>query len=154
MTIAKWIAALAIGGFLILFGVTKFTGGAHIFPYIEYKAVALGFPMADLFFPLVNYAVGLLELAAGVLIIIPLTRKIGSLIAVAPFLGAVIFHLSPLLGVVTPDGYADPAPALALKSGGPFLAEHFSASASPTLFTMAFVMLVIAVVNALVLQKR
>lgn len=154
MALLRWVAALVLGGFLILFGVTKFTGGAHIFPYIEYKATALEVPLADLFFPYVNYAVGLLELGAGALILLPATRQIGSLIALVPFLGAVLFHLSPLLGVVTPDGYASPAPAAALQAGGPFLAEHFSAGASPSLFIIAFVMLAIAIGNALVLRWR
>ena len=153
MNILKWVLALAVGVFLIFFGVTKFTGGAHIFPYIEYKATALGFPMADLFFPLVNYLTGALELVAGALVIIPATRKLGAAIAVLPFLGAFGFHLSPLLGVVTPDGYADPAPTEALAAGGPFLRDAFSTGASPALFTIASVMLVVSVVN-LFLQRR
>ncbi|MEL7486668.1 MAG: hypothetical protein AAGJ87_05555 [Pseudomonadota bacterium] len=153
MSIVKWVLALAVGGFLLVFGATKFTGGAHIFPYIEYKATALGFPMADLFFPLVNWATGLLEIVAGVLVIIPATRRLGALVAVAPFLGAVGFHLSPLLGVTTPDGYADPAPTEALAAGGPFLRDAFSEGMSPALFTIAAVMLGVSIVNLLV-QRR
>jgi len=153
MNIIKWILALALGGFLIMFGITKFTGGAHIFPYIEFKAGSLGFPMADLFFPVVNYLTGLLEIVAGIAVIVPAARKIGALLAVMPLLGAVIFHLSPLLGVTTPDGYADPAPAAALASGGPFIREHFSAGASPTLFSIAVFMLIVALVNLFV-QRR
>lgn len=153
MTIIKWALALVLGGFLIVFGVTKFTGGAHIFPYIEFKAGALGFPMAELFFPLVNYATGALEIVAGLLVIIPATRRLGALIAVAPLLGAVVFHLSPLLGVKTPDGYATPVPTEALAAGGPFIRDHFSDGASMTLFTMAASMLVVALINLFV-QRR
>lgn len=154
MNIVKWILSLGLGAFLVVFGITKFTGGAHIFPYIEFKASALGFPMADLFFPLVNYATGLLEIAAGVLVILPFTRAIGSKIAVLPLLGAVVFHLSPLLGVKTPDGFNETdSLQSALSAGGPFVRDHFTAGASFTLFSMALVMLMIALANAY-LQRR
>lgn len=152
MAILRWIFALAVGGFLIAFGAMKFAG-AHIFQYIEFKATGLGLPMADLFYPVVNYATGGLELAAGILTILPMTRSFGSKLAVLPFAGAVGFHLSPLLGVVTPDGFT-PSASLdqALASGGPFLAEHF-AGGSYFLFTLAAVMLGVAVINALFIQK-
>lgn len=153
MSILKWVLALIVGGFLLAFGAMKFTGGAHIFPYIEYKATALGFPMADLFFPLVNYATGALEIVAGILVILPMTRLIGSKLAVLPLLGATVFHLSPLLGVTTPDGYSVPAPAEALAAGGPFLRDHFSTGESMTLFSMAVGMLVVAIINAII-QRR
>ena len=151
MAIAKWILSLAVGGFLIVFGVTKFTGGAHIFPLIEMNATALGFPLADLFFPLVNYATGALEIVAGALVILPMTRaKIGAYLAVLPFLGALVFHISPLLGVITPNGYAEGADGLeaALASGGGFTAQHFTAETGPVLFGLAAVFLVLAIVNA------
>ena len=156
MNILKWILSLAVGGFLIVFGVTKFTGGAHIFPLIEYKATALGFPMADLFFPFVNYATGLLELVAGALVILPMTRhRIGAPLAVLPFLGAVVFHISPLLGVVTPAGYNDSASGFdeAIASGSGFVREHFTSETTPALFALAAVFLILAIVNA-VLHRR
>lgn len=151
MTIAKWILSLAVGGFLIVFGVTKFTGGAHIFPLIEYKATALGFPLADLFFPYVNYATGALEIVAGALLILPMTRyKIGAALAILPFLGAFVFHISPLLGVITPNGYAEGADGLeaALASGSGFTADHFTPETGPVLFGLAAVFLVLAILNA------
>ncbi|MEM7005089.1 MAG: hypothetical protein AAF498_04355 [Pseudomonadota bacterium] len=151
MNIAKWILSLTVGGLLILFGITKFTGGAHIFPLIELKATAIGFPMADLFFPLVNYLVGGLEVAAGVLVILPATRRaFGALLAVVPFFGAVLFHLSPLLGVVTPNGYAEGADGLseALASGTGFETAHFTADAGPALFIIASLLLVLSAANA------
>ena len=153
MNILKWVLALVLGGFLVFFGIMKFTGGAHIFPYIEFKAGGLGFPMADLFFPLVNYLTGTLEIVAGLLVIVPATRQIGSLVAVMPLLGAVVFHLSPLLGVNTPDGYSTPTPDAALAAGGPFLREHFSEGTSMTLFSMAAIMLLVALANLFV-QRR
>ena len=153
MTLIKWALALIVGGFLIFFGIMKFTGGAHIFPYIEYKAAGFGLPFASFFFPLVNWATGALEILAGALVVLPLTRRFGALLAVLPLFGAVVFHLSPVLGVVTPDGFSDPVPTAALSAGGPFARTDFSDGASATLFTIAAVMLAIAIVNALV-QRR
>ncbi len=152
MTILRWALALAVGGFLVFFGVVKFTGGAHIFPYIEYKAAAAGLPFAEMAYPLGNYATGGLELLAGVLLIIPMTRAIGSKLAILPFLGAVGFHLSPFLGVTTPDGYADPKPVEVLAAGGPFARSDFSEAASMTLFIMALAGLIAAIIN-LVVQR-
>lgn len=153
MTIVKWIFALGVGGFLIFMGAMKFSGGAHIFPFIEYKATTAGLPFAEIAFPLGNWATGGLELVAGLLLIMPMTRKLGSHLAVLPFLGAVAFHLSPVLGVVTPDGYADPKPIEALAAGGPFAATDFSVSESNALFMMAFAGLVAAAIN-FVIQKK
>ncbi len=152
MTALKWILALAVGGFLIMMGVMKFTGDAHIFPYIEYKAAAAGLPMADLAYPLGNYLTGALELLAGVTVILPMTRRFGSTLAVLPFLGAVIFHLSPALGIVTAEGYADPKPVEALAAGGPFTAADFTGETN-MLFMMAVGGLALAIVN-LMLQRK
>ncbi len=152
MTALRWVLALAVGGFLIMFGVMKFTGGAHIFPYIEYKAAAAGLPFAEMAYPLGNYATGALELLAGVLLIVPMTRSLGAKLAVLPFLGAVVFHLSPALGIVTAVGYADPKPVEALAAGGPFLAEHFTGETN-MLFLMAVGGLIAAIINLVVQSK-
>lgn len=150
MTILRWALALAVGGFLVFFGVMKFSGGAHIFPYIEYQAGAAGAPFAELAYPLGNYATGGLELLAGILLIIPATRALGSKLAILPFLGAVGFHLSPFLGVTTPDGYADPKPVELLAAGGPFARSDFSEGASMALFIMALAGFVAAIINLFV----
>ena len=149
MTLLKWVLALAIGGFLIMFGVMKFTGAAHIFPYIEYKATALDAPFAAFAYPLGNYATGALELLAGGLLILPMTRRLGSQLAVLPFLGAVVFHLSPLLGIVTPAGFSDPKPEAALAAGGPFTAADFSGETN-MLFLMALGGLVASIINLMI----
>ncbi|MEM9705839.1 MAG: hypothetical protein AAF850_07160 [Pseudomonadota bacterium] len=155
MVLIRWFFSLGIGAFLIMFGVAKFSGTAHIFPYIEYKATLFEYPFASAVFPWLNYAAGALELFAGVLVIIPFTRDLGSKLAVLPFLGAVAFHLSPLLGVVTPAGYAGGVPPVdAISAGGPFVRENFSMDASPTLFVIAAVMLGVSIVNAIYLQRR
>ena len=149
----RWILALGVGGFLLFFGFAKFTGGAHIFPYIEFKAGELGLPFAEFAYPLANYATGGLELLAGALLILPVTRKIGAGLAVLPFLGAVLFHLSPALGVVTPASYADPKPTEALAAGGPFTASDFAGETS-VLFMMAAAGLLLSIVNLIVQRAR
>ncbi len=153
MAIARWILALGVGGFLLMMGVMKFTGGAHIFPYIEYKATALGLPFAGLAYPLGNLATGGLEVIAGILVILPMTRKVGAMLAVTPFLGAVVFHLSPLLGISTPAGYSDPKPLEALAAGGPFVQSDFSPEMTTALFMMAAIGLVASIIN-LIVQRQ
>ena len=154
MTIVKWALALAIGGFLLMFGFTKFSGGAHIFPLIELKASGAGLPFAELAFPLGNYATGALEVIAGALVILPATRQIGAKLAVLPFLGAVVFHLSPFLGITTPTGFADPKPVDVLAAGGPFARTDFAATETTALFMIAVVGLVAAIVNVVVQRSN
>jgi len=154
MTIVKWALALAIGGFLLMFGFTKFSGGAHIFPLIELKASGAGLPFAELAFPLGNYATGALEVIAGALVILPMTRQIGAKLAVLPFLGAVVFHLSPFLGITTPTGFADPKPVEVLAAGGPFARTDFAATETTALFMIAVAGLVAAIVNVVIQRSN
>lgn len=153
MSIVKWLLALIVGGFLLVFGIMKFAGAAFIFPYIEYKASAAGLPLAGLAWPFGNYAVGAVEVLAGALVILPPTRRFGALLAVAPLLGAVLVHLSPYLGTTTPTGFADPMPSEALAAGGGFTRDNFMAETSPMLFMVASTMLAAALVNLFV-QRR
>lgn len=150
MAIIRWVLAVGLAVFLIFFGVTKFTGGAHIFPLIEFKMAGLGVPFAEFVFPWLNYAVGALEIGAGVLLVLPMTRKLGAMVAILPFFGAVLFHLSPFLGVSTPVGYSDPMPTSALAAGGPFAAADFSTEMTTVLFMMAVGGLLAAIVNLIV----
>jgi len=154
MMALRWLLALAVGGFLIMFGGMKFSGGAHIFPYMEYKAAGAGLPFAEYAYPMGNYATGALELIAGLLVILPATRRFGAVLCVLPFLGAVIAHLSPALGVTTPTGYADPKPVEALSAGGPFAAGDFAATDSNMLFMMAAGGLVAAIINLIVQHSK
>jgi len=154
MGIVKWGFALGVGGFLLMMGFMKFTGEAHIFPYIEYMASSEGLPFAEFAFPLGNLATASLEVLAGFLLIVPMTRRMGAHLAVLPFLGAVVFHLSPVLGVTTPTGFADPKPLAALADGGPFTRADFSAAESNMLFMMAAVGLAAAIINLIVQRMR
>ena len=137
--IARWALALLLGLFLIAFGAMKF-GGAHIFQYIAFKSGI------DLFYPLVNYVVGAAEIIAGLLIIIPATRHLGSALGLGVLGGAILFHLSPWLGVITPDGFSGTAAA-------PWDATDF-VGGSPTLFILASVMGVLALINVALERDR
>ncbi len=66
-----------------------------------------------LFEPLIRMATGAAELLAALLLVLPKTRVFGALAAVGIIGGAIMFHLSPWLGinVVAAPG-ADPGPAL------------------------------------------
>lgn len=62
------------------------------------QTVGLGF-IAPTFASLGGYIVGGVELIASVLLLIPLTRRLGALIGLAVMSGAIFFHLGTPLGV-------------------------------------------------------
>ncbi|MEL7019414.1 MAG: hypothetical protein AAGL18_11880, partial [Pseudomonadota bacterium] len=126
---------------------------AFIFPYIEYKAGTGGLPFADLAYPAGNWLVGATEIIAGILVLLPFTRRWGSIVGVLPFLGAAVIHLSPYLGTVTPLDFAAEKPAAALAAGSGFVREHFTSETGNTLFLIAVTMLVVSIVNVII-QRR
>jgi uncharacterized membrane protein YphA (DoxX/SURF4 family) len=81
----------------------KFTGSEEtdiIFSTIAQwmSGVGLGF-IAPTFESIGGYVIGGTELVASALIIIPATRKLGSLLGMAVISGAIFFHLATPLGV-------------------------------------------------------
>ncbi len=160
MTIAKWGLALILGLFLIAFGLMKFTG-AHIFQFIEANAAAKALPFAGLFHPLLNGLVGVAELGAGLLIVAPLflsgplgaemanrLRVLGGLLGLGVIGGAIVFHLSPYLGVNTPGGFS------AQSDGAPWTYADFTEERAPVLFIMAVVMAGVAAANLWVTLRK
>ena len=152
--IVRWAVAIVLAVFLIGIGAMKFAG-AHIFQFIEAKATANSLPLADLFHPAINYAVGGAEIVAGLLILIPATRMLGGLIGTAVIAGAIAFHLSPFigmdyLGIATPTGFADGAAA-------PWELNDFvpadPAEYSPMLFIIAVVMFLVSLINLALSRK-
>lgn len=142
MTIVRCSLALALALFLIFFGAMKF-GGAHIFQLIEAKAAAGDLPGQGLFHPGLNTVTGLAEILAGLLIVLPTTRVPGLLLATGILGGALVFHLSPYLGVMTPSGFATE------NDGAPWTLADFPPAAehTPVLFAIACGALVVAVLN-------
>lgn len=152
MTFVRALVAIVLGGFLIAFGVMKFTT-AHIFQFIEAKATLENLPFADLFHPEVNNVVGGLEIAAGAIILLgallglTTLRRLGGFLGLALLGGAVGFHLSPYLGRETPTGLAPNASA-PWDIPADFV-PAIPADYPPTLFLIAAVMTGVAVVNLL-----
>lgn len=149
--IVRWGVALALGLFLIAFGAMKFSG-AHIFQFIEANAAAQNLPLQGLFHPALNSVTGAAEILAGLLIILPATRMLGGLLGLGVIGGAIVFHISPYLGINTPGGFAegsDGAPwTLASEAAGSVVADFPPVSEySPVLFIIALVMFAVALTN-------
>ena len=120
----KWFKhglAIALMGAMLFMGLQKFGADNFIFETIAQKT-GIAF-----FEPTFRMFSGVLEVLAGVLMILPLTRGAGATLASGVVAGAVVFHLSPWLGT-----------KVAMVAGG---------EPSYTLFTMALMFLVLALVN-------
>lgn len=133
MTLFKWVLAIVLGLFLIAFGIMKFTGPNPIFAWIEFRS-GLGFAE-----PFGAWMTGVMEILAGLLVIVPATRKVGALLGTGVIGGAVAMHLSPFLGVATPAGFTEGAVR-------PWDASDFLPTETG-LFYLALVMLILALTN-------
>ncbi len=100
MTLLRWVLAIVLAVFFIIMGVQKFTGPNPVFQYIaEHSGMAF-------FEPQVRMATGAAEILAALLILVPRTRLLGALLAIAVLGGALVFHLSPWLGINAPVRFA------------------------------------------------
>lgn len=126
MKLVKWSTALLLSVFFIFMGVQKFGDENVIFATIVSQS-GIAF-----FEPHVRVLVGLAEMIAAGLLILPATRYLGALLGVGLLFGAVGFHLSPWLGIF-----------VAMEPGG---------APSPMLFMMALFFSAINIV-VLVLEK-
>lgn len=108
--------ALLLAAFLAFMGVQKFGAENIIFATIAEKSgIAL-------FEPVVRTIVGVSEITAAALLLIPRMRMIGSGAALGIIGGAIGFHLSPWLGTSVPMAPgAAPTPALFYMAIGSFL---------------------------------
>ncbi len=112
MKILNWGLAILIAAFFVMMGSQKFMGANPIFQYIaEHSGIGL-------FEPGVRMLTGAAEIAAALLILLPRTRTLGALLAIAVLAGAIVFHLSPWLGIsvstaFTADGgYGEKTPMI------------------------------------------
>lgn len=119
MVILRWGAALSLAGFLIFMGVQKFGETNAVFQYIAEQSGL------DIFEPTIRTLVGVSELiAAGLIlsgIVLGKFRGLGPLLSTGVIGGALVFHLSPWLGISAP---------VALDAAGAYVF-------SPMLFYMA-----------------
>lgn len=139
--IASWILALGLAGaFVFMVGLPKFIGPS---PNPIFALIA-GRSGIDLFEPYVRYATGAGELVAAALLIWPVSRRLGALLAGAISLGAIGFHLSPWLGIRLPEMER----LIELLQQGTSVAE-IDAMSLPTdggaLFVTAIVFLVVSI---------
>ncbi|MBL4616061.1 MAG: DoxX family protein [Robiginitomaculum sp.] len=106
--------------FLIFMGVQKFLGPNPVFSYL---AETTGF---ELFEPGIRILTGIMEMIAALLLLWPAMRKCGGLLAAAVIGGALVFHLSPFLGInapvaFAPDGSYIKSPMLFFMAIGSFI---------------------------------
>ncbi len=120
--------AILLAAFLAMMGMQKFGAENIIFATIaERSGIAL-------FEPAIRMATGAGELVASLLLLLPRTRALGALGALAIIGGAIGFHLSPWLGT-----------NVAMAPG---------AAATPTLFMMALGAFVLSIVVFLMARRR
>ncbi len=117
----KHVFAIALAGAMLFMGSQKFGTDNYIFQMIAQNS-GIAF-----FEPTFRAFTGVLEVLAGLMMFLPRTRGAGAVLASAIVSGAVVFHLSPWLGT-----------RVAMSAG---------AEPSYTLFTMALMFLVLALVN-------
>ena len=99
--------ALFLGIFFVFMGVQKFGSENVIFATIASKS------SIALFEPSVRTLIGVAELIAAALLILPATRFLGAMLGLGILFGALGFHLSPWLGVFVPmEPGGEPSPML------------------------------------------
>lgn len=128
MKFVRWGAGLLLAAFLVFMGVQKFGDANPVFQFIAEQS-GIG-----LFEPTIRMLTGVAELAAAALIVAGLAfglfRGLGVLLSAGVIGGAIVFHLSPWLGINAP---------VAFDEAGNYVT-------SPMLFIMAVVFFVISVV--------
>lgn len=110
------LPAILLAAFLAMMGVQKFGAENIIFATIAERSGI------DIFEPVIRMLTGAAELGAALLLLIPRTRLFGALGAVAIIGGAILFHLSPWLGInVAMAPGEEPGPMLFMMAAGSFL---------------------------------
>lgn len=128
MKFVRWGAGLLLAAFLVFMGIQKFGDANPVFQFIAEQS-GIG-----LFEPVIRMLTGVAEIAAAALIVAGLAfgmfRGLGALLSAGVIGGAIVFHLSPWLGINAP---------VAFDEAGNYVT-------SPMLFIMAVVFFVISVV--------
>ena len=98
------ILGILVAAFLVFMGAQKFGAANPVFAYI---AAMSGI---ELFEPVIRLAVGVSEIVAAALILLATftgrLRGLGALISAGVTGGALVFHLSPWLGINAPVAFA------------------------------------------------
>jgi len=101
--VIKHVPAVLLAVFLIFMGMQKFGAENIIFATIAERS---GIP---LFEPVIRMLTGVLEIIAAVLLLIPSVRPLGALLSLGLIGGAIVFHLSPWLGIMVSIAPGQPA---------------------------------------------
>jgi len=110
------LPAILLAAFLAMMGMQKFGAENFIFATIAERSGI------SLFEPVIRMLTGAAELGAAVLLLIPRTRLFGALGAVAIIGSAIMFHLSPWLGInVAMAPGEEPGPMLFMMATGSFI---------------------------------
>ncbi|MEM9082687.1 MAG: MauE/DoxX family redox-associated membrane protein, partial [Planctomycetota bacterium] len=136
-TIVSWVLAVPIAGVFVAMGaLPKLTGDPYSVALFNKVATASFVPegMADVS----RFAVGVTELAAAVLILIPKTRVYGAVLAVLAMLGALTAHFITPLGVGSD---------LTINEAQQVIGDVTIDENLPPLFFMALGLLVVSAVN-------
>ncbi|MEP6342430.1 MAG: DoxX family protein [Maricaulaceae bacterium] len=91
-----FILSLVVAAGFIFFGVQKFGASNPIFSIIADRSGI------SLFEPVIRMLTGVAEIGTAILVLIPRTRLLGALAGLGVLVGAIGFHLSPLLGINVP----------------------------------------------------
>ncbi len=115
------LPAFFLAAFLLMMGAQKFGAENIIFATIAERS-GIG-----LFEPVIRVLTGIGEIGAALLLLLPRTRLFGALGAVALIGGAILFHLSPWLGInVAMAAGEAPSPVLFMMAVGSFLLAAFT----------------------------
>jgi len=90
------ILSLIVAVGFLFFGVQKFGASNPIFSIIAERSGI------SLFEPHIRMFTGVAEIGAAILLLIPKTRLLGALAGLGILVGAIVFHLSPWLGINVP----------------------------------------------------
>ncbi|VAV93052.1 hypothetical protein MNBD_ALPHA06-798 [hydrothermal vent metagenome] len=120
MKFLKWGFVILLAAFLVFMGAQKFGGPNPIFHYIA-NSTGMAF-----FEPQVRLLTGVAEIVAAALLVWPRTRMLGAYLSLAVLGGALLFHLSPFLGINAPvafnaDGGYVKSPALFIMASSFFV---------------------------------
>lgn len=101
MNAIRWIVALVLAALFLFMASFKFmpelTGEANpVFPLI---AKNTGIALVE---PYLRWITGVMEIIAGLLLIMPRTRLAGAGLALCIMIGALASHLTPILGMEVP----------------------------------------------------
>lgn len=118
--IFRHIPTLLLAAFMVFMGVQKFGDENMVFSIIAERS------SISLFEPPIRILTGVLELLAAVLLIFPRVRGWGAVLAFCLVGGAILFHLSPWLGIEVVLEPGQPAtPQLFIMAVGSFILTLF-----------------------------